>query len=334
MTTSWLETLIKRKFSFDFKPGPNGEIVVKCPFCPKRSKNKYKLYINVGKDMYNCFRCGASGRATEIAGVPVKALEVEQNRKNPEERIASVHMPGVTIPLNESPFGHPVYPYLKGRKRIWDIDELSDVYQLALCTTGRKYQVGDAIFDTSNTIILPVFLNGEIVGWQSRLLYEPDDLSSEDCRSLGWPQDEDGDFCRPPKYFTSPGLKKSRILFNFDMARKFPFVVVTEGPFDAMSVGLSAVATLGKGVTQDQARIIKAYWSSAIIMLDPGDADKDAAKLLNNLSLSIPTVKVTLEGYKDPGDAPRDEIWRQVAKAIESERSFPMTVADMRAAAN
>lgn len=334
MTHEWLKTLIKRKFSFDFKPGPGDEMMFKCPFCKTPAKGKYKLYVNVSKDLYNCFRCGRSGQATELVGVPVKAMEVEQRRKVPEERIYSVHEAGITIPLNESPVGHPVYPYLAGRKRKWNIDELSDVYQLALCTEGRRYRLGDSLFDTSNTIIIPVFLQGELIGWQSRLLYEPDDLSLEDCHTLGWPSDGEGDFERPPKYFTSPGLKKSKILFNFDLARKFPFVVVTEGPFDAMSVGLSAVATLGKGVTQDQARLIKAYWNMAIVMLDPGDADADAKKLLNSLSLSIPTIQVRLEGYKDPGDAPRDAIWEQIAKAIEAERNFPMTVSDMMLSIN
>ena len=111
-------------------------------------------------------------------------------------------------------------------------------------------------------------------------------------------------------------------------------MVVTEGPFDAMSVGMSAVATLGKGVTHDQARLVKAYWDMAIVMLDPGDADADGRKLLSNLGLSSPTIQVVLEGYKDPGDAPREEIWRQVAKAIGRERSFPMSSVDFMAALN
>ena len=133
----------------------------------------------------------------------------------------------------------------------------------------------------------------------------------------GFIKDEDGEWKIPPKYMTSPGLDKGRILFNYDNARKHNMVVICEGPFDAISVGLNGVATLGKGVTEYQERLIKAYWKFAVILLDPGDADFEMLKLEQSLRMAIPCVSVNLKGYKDAGEMSTEEIWRQIFAEID-----------------
>ena len=140
-------------------------------------------------------------------------------------------------------------------------------------------------------------------------------MTDDECEMMGVPKDEDGDFVKPPKYWTSPGLEKGRILFNHDWARTSDVVVICEGTFDAMAVGKCGVATLGKGVTELQARLIKAYWKAAVILLDPGDADAEMEKLMGSLHRAIPTIRVDLQGYKDAGEAPRRAIWEQILAA-------------------
>ena len=100
-------------------------------------------------------------------------------------------------------------------------------------------------------------------------------------------------------------------------------MVITEGPFDAIAVGRCAVATLGKGVTEHQANAIKSYWQLAVVMLDPGDADKEMQALTARLHRTIRTIVVQLQGYKDPGECPRDEIWRQIGTRM---REFQLDV--------
>jgi DNA primase len=159
---------------------------------------------------------------------------------------------------------------------------------------------------------------GKLVGWQARLLYDPDKLTDDECEARGWPMDEDGaKRKRPPKYMTGPGFRKASSLFNFDQARKYPYVVVCEGVFDAMSVGPCAVAALGKELSQQQVMLLKSYWDCIILMLD---ANVDASKLEAQLSGDVTTIPVRLIGYKDPGDAPRDEIWAQICEAMRQRK--------------
>ena len=121
----------------------------------------------------------------------------------------------------------------------------------------------------------------------------------------------------PPKYFTAPGFPKGQSLFNLDWASKSEVVVVCEGTFDAISVGRSGVAALGKGVTEYQARMLvnTPGWKLIILLLDPGDADKEMSKLVQTLGTVIPVLQVQLKGYKDAGETPRNEIWLQAGEA-------------------
>lgn len=325
MQNSILEELVKRKFKHDFRigHGANGrELLVKCPFCPTPS-NKYKLYVNCSRDTYHCFKCEASGAVTELVNAPVRLMQAQQQRVTKHTATTAI-WPGVCRPLTEVEPEHPVFNYLQTRTpgRTWDVNELSDVFGVSLCISGRTFANG--LFNTENTLILPIYMHNNMVGWQSRLLYEPDKLTDEQCAQLNFLADPDGGYMRPSKYLTSPGLNKGTTLFNFDLARKYPFVVITEGPFDAMSVGPNAVATLGKGVTDAQSRLIKVFWSAAIVLLDPGDADREAKKLGDKLSMSIPTMVMNLKGYKDAGDAPRQEIWKQISARLEADRRFPI----------
>ena len=65
------------------------------------------------------------------------------------------------------------------------------------------------------------------------------------------------------------------------------------------------MATLGKGIADHQARMIKANWNAAVILLDPGDADSEMQELLGSLHRSIQVVKIDLKGYKDAGEGPQ-----------------------------
>jgi hypothetical protein len=222
--------------------------------------------------------------------------------------------PGMLCNLVGLSTDHPCIRYLRGRG--FNIELLERVYGVRYCWEGKAFANG--LFNTTNTLVFPIWMDGKLVGWQSRLLYNPDSLTQEELKAMGVPMEEDGTYPKPPKYFTSPGFDKGRALFNYDVARKSELIVVCEGPLDAVSVGPCAVATLGKGVTEFQARLIKAYWKLAVILLDPGDADREMAELQGNLQLSIPTVKIDLQGYKDAGEAPTLEIWRQIVESMDA----------------
>jgi DNA primase len=112
-----------------------------------------------------------------------------------------------------------------------------------------------------------------------------------------------------PKYYTH---HEPDFVFNMDLQTPDKqFVIVTEGPFDAMSV--DGVAVLGSEVSDQQADIIDSLKREVIVVPDfdihvdeksgkkkwPGRSLIDAA-LDNNWSVSFP---VWTEKYKDVSEA-------------------------------
>ena len=319
-----VEELLRQKFAKIRKTkGRNGlELRICCPFCPDRD-TKFKMYVNPQKEVFNCYKCNKGGSLRQLLGeiyspgmrntVPAPIKE----EPLPED----IRSPGFTVPIDALDPLNPAIVYLtRTRKRPFDVAELARDYGVRYCVQGEKFFAGDSMFDTSNTLIFPVWMFGRVIGWQSRLLYDPDKMNDDQCAALGFTKDEDGDWNRPPKYLTSPGFRKGRVLYNFDTARKFPYVVVTEGVFDAMSTGLPAVASFGTGISESQCRLLKTYWETVIIALDPEGTDKQTEYLFNELHRAVEVIHVKLDSYHDPGDAPRAEIWRQVSAVAEHAR--------------
>lgn len=311
--TVQFEVAIRAKYGSHYKKirGKNGlEYKICCPFCLRNRRKPdtgYHLYMNPDKGQYRCFKCPARGGLKELfADISWAERTTFVPPPNPMRELTD--QPGTLITLRELPEDHLAIRYLRNRK--FNPTVLERVYGVRYCVEGRRYLNG--LVNTSNTIIFPIWMEHKVVGWQSRVLFNPDNITDDIAAAMGLPRDSDGHYLKPPKYFTSPGLEKGRAFFNYDVARCGELVVVTEGPMDAIAVGPNAVATMGKGVSDFQARILKAYWKLVVIMLDPGDADKEMQALYDQLWTSVPTLQVKLQGYKDPGDAPTDEIWRQI----------------------
>lgn len=297
-----LELVKARLGAVRVSSGKNGsELVTRCPFCGRQNK----FYINPTLGIYVCQRCRESGRINVLLESNIKFDFVPPP---PKPLPDSCEFPGEIKQLSELPSEHPALIYLQQRK--FDPVELQSKFGVCFCSRGRTFA---RMFNTSHTIILPIWMYGRPMGWQARLLYNPDKLSPEECAMLGMARDDDGDYIRPPKYWTSPGLEKGRILYNYDVARQNEVVVITEGPFDAIAVGSCGVATLGKSVSSNQLDLVQTGWKCAVVLLDP-DAAAESATLSNKLKQSMPTVHVILRGYKDAGDAPRMDIWTQIVQ--------------------
>lgn len=305
-----IESRIVGKFGkFKKSKGKKGlEYIVKCPFCGKNSK----LYINPMHGLYVCFKCGESGSAESLLGqLNFQTQVVTRQILTPLP--TDIPPPGDMCDLLSLDSNHPAILYLTHRG--FNPRELNDVFGVRYCLAGRVFA---GIYNTSNTLVFPLWMDGRLIGWQSRLLYNPEKLTEEECEVIGLPQDEDGDYVKPPKYWTSPGLEKGRAFFNYDWACQSEVVVITEGVFDSMAVGRCDVATLGKGVTDFQTRMIMARWKVAVILLDPGDADAEMLQLESRMGRVLHAVRVDLKGYKDAGEAPRKEIWAQIGETAHN----------------
>lgn len=342
MDENRLTKLLQAKYG-RVRPG-NGkhgrELQICCPYCVStglRHDTNYHLSINVNTGAYHCFRCNAKGHAGMLLGLYEVWSSSDRGSSRPvapvDRAIPSPHNAaagGSLVSVDTLPEDHPAIRYLKySRDRAFDPAQICVEFGytagpvvnsgVMYCDNGNKFMKGR--FDTSRTLVFPVYANTgdmlKVVGWQSRLLYDPKKLSPAECAALRFPTKADGSYDRPPKYFTAPGFDKGEYLYNVVNARRFSYVVVCEGVFDAMSVGPCAVALLGKSATAHQLDMLKAYWKEVILLLDPGSADADIAYISGELSSTVYTVVVKLQGYKDAGDCPRPELWRQIAAARE-----------------
>lgn len=310
-------TLKVNKIKFKQSGGGNGlEYLICCPYCRKnvgKVDKKYKLTINAAKEVWRCWRCGESGTLkTLFPNIKSKTKQAQVEILKPLP--TNILSPGDLVPLSELSDEHVAIQYLKNRK--FNPSVLDSRYGVRFCRDGIT--IGN-IFNTTNTIVFPVWMGGAVIGWQARLLFNPDEIPEDQYEVYNFTKDSDGEYNVPPKYMTSPGFDKGRVLYNYDLAKTEPIVVICEGTFDAIRVGPCAVATFGKGVSEYQERLIKSYWKFAILLLDPGDTDMETLKLQQSLSLSIPCISVKLQGYKDAGETPTNEIWRQIRTQLDRE---------------
>jgi hypothetical protein len=152
-------------------------------------------------------------------------------------------------------------------------------------------------------IIIPVYHNGTYVGWQSRYPYEGDP--------------PDGS----PRYYTMPGMKKTLVLYNYDVAKTYPFVVICEGCCDVWRVGPPAVALFGKTLSAVQEQLLTATWGAgaAVVLLD-GDAAEEARRIYDRLSGRVRhRVLVGLPDGADPADLGHHGLWRLIDEAARQQ---------------
>lgn len=311
-----LERELERRFGqVTRSQGHNGlELICDCPVC-----GEHKLTVNSVSGIYKCWRGCTSGTVRKLLN---KHLPMTSAPARKVEKRHGYVDPGVTVPLASVGPDNLAAAYLHARG--FDYRELGREYGFCYCERGKSFAKG--VFSTTGTVVAPIVMNGKTVGWQARLLYDPDKLDAAKCRMMGFAWNpEKGKYIRPPKYMTMPGMDKREILWNFDNARKSDTVVVTEGVFDAAKVGKCAVATLGKAVSEQQVNLLQQYWRNVVLLLDP-DAEKDTSRLKMRFGPTVRVIPLLLQGYKDAGEAPRREIWAQILDACTSAGVDPGTL--------
>lgn len=315
-----IEQLLRSKFREVRRGrGRNGtEYKIACPWCG----GKWKMYINptFKGGVYNCYKCDQSGPLRSLVA-EFKSDDAPAAPVRDEPLPTDIDSPGITVPLTDLSDDNMGIQYLTNvRKRAFDPIELSRDYGVRYCTQGKEYRLGETVYNTTNTLIFPVWMFDRLVGWQSRLLFTPDTMEDWQLEAFGYTKDENDKWLLPPKYLTNPGFSKGRVLWNFDKARKWKFVVAQEGVFDGMSTGGPSVATFGTGISNGQANLLKEYWEAVIVLLDPDGTAGQVQELVGKLRRAVTVVPVMLSGgFKDPGDTPREEIWRQIVVEIDKQ---------------
>jgi DNA primase len=109
----------------------------------------------------------------------------------------------------------------------------------------------------------------------------------------------------------TPGLPKSKTLFNLHRVKKSDRVYVVESSFDAIrldQVGLPAVATLGANVSGTQIELLQKYFNNIIVIADNDEAGGNMKdRIVEKLSTRVSVIKLNNQ-YKDIGDMPDEEL--------------------------
>jgi DNA primase len=109
----------------------------------------------------------------------------------------------------------------------------------------------------------------------------------------------------------TPGLPKSKTLFNLHRVKKYDRVYVVESSFDAIrldQLSMPAVATLGANVSNKQIELLQKYFNNIIVIADNDEAGGNMKdRIIERLGSRVSVVQINKQ-YKDIGDMPDEEI--------------------------
>lgn len=291
--------------------GDHKELSTNCPKCvyrgePTPDTNK-KLWINSEKGTFHCYRCKWSGSLVRLVqGLAQCSLEqairilkgklldpldymdlkLHIEKIEPDEAesdpLRDVELPYGYVPLEGE------HPYLTKRKLPWQY------------AVKHDWGIAEAGY-CKDRIIIPFFMNGRLVFWQARAT---------------WEEPENRDF---KKVLNPKGVSARAILYNFDVAREYETVIITEGFMDAAKVGSNAMATNGKMFHVEQCEFLKETNCKEVILAWDADAWTDERRkkdgtLIKPCSMARATDLLRGYGFKvrcarlphkrDPGSYP------------------------------
>ena len=109
----------------------------------------------------------------------------------------------------------------------------------------------------------------------------------------------------------TPGLPKSKTLFNLQRAKRYDKVFVVESSFDAIrleQVGVHAVATLGATISKEQRKLLKQYFNQVIVLGDNDEAGQNMSKKMIAYIGTGCMAPPLPEGIKDVSDLSNEDL--------------------------
>ncbi len=258
------------------------ELIFKCPRCPETKSPK--LYINVEKEVFNCFRCGFKGPLFLLSQYPeiYDKLDISQ----------SVH---AYSKLKEY-FLIPEHAHLDIFKELAPVRPISESDQQYLYLKSRGW-TEEMIFNYSplvstvtrfnNRVIIPIIENDNIIYFTARAL--------DDTTSL--------------KYLNAK-VSKTNIMFKSNLHCSVinpDDLIICEGIFDAAKIP-NAIALLGKILPKESEKTLLNMAKNKkhiYVSLDSG-AENEILTLASTLTSwfpnkSIYTINTKAYEHKDLG---------------------------------
>jgi len=121
------------------------------------------------------------------------------------------------------------------------------------------------------------------------------------------------------EFKNTPGLPKSKTLFNLHRVKTSSKVYVVESSFDAIRLdqcGFPAVATLGANVSNIQTDLLQKYFNNVIVIADNDEAGGNMkSKIVERLGSRVSVVQLDKQ-YKDIGDM-SDEAIKNIDESFD-----------------
>lgn len=286
-----LKGFLQRHGGAPFSKRRPEEWVLDCPRCGKEEK----LTVNTRRRGWHCWICEKKGpidpvsqkrRILEGGGGLIRLvawLEGISTREAFEQVIGQAALQtnlgwldGELEALEETealsgefePIGLPMeavavrqlLPYMQQRRMTL---QDAQAFGLAVCWTGRY----------ANRLLFPVYEAGQVIYWQARAMWE-DSQHPPGTRYIK---------ALNPAALRAQYARSDLVLFNLEQASQYPRVCITEGPMDAMRVGLDAVCTFGKQISSMQLYAMLRAGVKAVDLMWDSDAHEEmraAAPLL------------------------------------------------------
>lgn len=193
-------------------------------------------------------------------------------------QLKKASLPKISFNLGDNEdvsFPKPIIFPEKDFKPIADIDSLDGVRYLNNRGISLPVSMYYNIYYSSflKRIIFPVTLNGFVIGWQGRLIFNDPNK---------------------PKSLNNLNFPKSKAIMFYDLVEPNKFIVITEGPFDSMKFYnvKNSVATLGKSLSVFQKRLILYKNPQKIYFAWDEDALADAVRYAKELNKKVYIVRV------------------------------------------
>jgi len=272
-----------------------GYIRVPCPTCDKHDARKSKRYVNPVSLNSNCYICETpltwgqlTGKSTMPEGTTRHALVVEPKKEHKMAKVIPCY--GQPTPVNKLPNDHPCVKFL-AKDHLFDLDYYANKLGWVYVPTGQGELFNASPLITSEErLVFPVYFKHQLVGWQMRSI----------------PGTPFGDRAGCVKYYHL--FNKGQYLYNYDEAKKYPMVVVTEGVKKALKFP-SGVATWGKGISDQQLQLLQ-EWKNIVFFLDGEDETQELAKNFMEQLLLVGHQVINIDprkyGVKSPDEAPAE----------------------------
>ena len=213
----------------------------RCVLCgdssTNQSKRRFNLEFNSGEPIYHCFNCGKSGNFIQLYSL-VKGITYDEakrefrkfdanmikrgfNNKKPKQKKLDIPQPtyhnyitGDCVSIDDNVDGIVLNAY-KNKLKDFIKSRKTHSHKLLIAYKG-KYK---------GRIIIPIYdIIGNILFFQGRAIENN------------------------PKKYDNPPVEKSYIILNSDKFDRSKYIIVTEGIFDALSIGNQGTTCLGASV--------------------------------------------------------------------------------------